>query len=65
MRLAVDRVDGHWRAGFVATNELGESVFVRHAIGPDEGTATSRLARLAVDAGLTERCGAEQREPGL
>jgi hypothetical protein len=44
MRVAVDRVNGHWRAGLLQANELGESVFVIHATGPDEGTAIRRLA---------------------
>ena len=51
MRLAVDRVNGHWRAGFLATNELGEAEFVLRASGPDEGTAIGRLAELAADLG--------------
>ena len=46
MRIAVDRVDGHWRAGFLHTNELGESVFAVHVTGPDECTAIDRLAEL-------------------
>lgn len=44
MRVAVDHVDGHWRAGFLHVNEVGEWVFVLHAIGPDEETAIRRLA---------------------
>ncbi len=49
MTLAVGRIDGAWRAGFVVTNDLGESIFVLHASGPDEGTAVRRLAKLAAD----------------
>lgn len=47
MSIAVDRVNGHWRAGFLMTNEVGEPVFGLHAVGPDEGTAITRLAELA------------------
>jgi len=46
MQIAVDRVDGHWRAGFLYTNELREPVFAVHAMGPDESTAIDRLAEL-------------------
>lgn len=49
MRLAVDHIDGHWRAGFVTTDEGGEAVFTLHASGPDEGTAIRRLAKLAAN----------------
>jgi len=49
MTLAVGRIDGYWRAGFVVTNDLGESIFVLHASGPDECTAVRRLAKLAAD----------------
>ena len=49
MTLAVGQIDGSWRAGFVVTNDLGESIFVLHASGPDEGTAVRRLAKLAAD----------------
>lgn len=49
MRLAVDWVDGEWRAGFLETNELGEAEFVLHATGPDGGTAIGRLVELAAD----------------
>ena len=49
MRIAVDRVDGHWRAGFLQTNELGESVFVLHTSGPDEDAALRRLAQLVAE----------------
>jgi hypothetical protein len=45
--LAVERVNGHWRAGFVVRNGVGEHVFVLHAIGPDEDTAIRRLSMLA------------------
>jgi len=31
MEIAVDRINGHWRAGFLTTDELGEAVFVLHA----------------------------------
>jgi len=54
MRIAVDRVEGHWRAGFLTTNELGESVFVLYVIGPDEGTAIDRLAERVGSPGLTD-----------
>jgi hypothetical protein len=43
----VERVNGHWRAGFVVRNGVGEHVFVLHAIGPDEDTAIRRLSMLA------------------
>ena len=46
MELAVDHIDGHWRAGFLVTNELGERVFALQALGPDESTALRRLAGL-------------------
>ena len=46
MRLAVDHVDGHWRAGFLTRNAVGEWVFALHATGPDEDTAVRGLARL-------------------
>ena len=47
--IAIDRVDGHWRAGFIA-NQLGEVVFVLHAVGPDESTAIRNLAKIAGQA---------------
>jgi len=50
MGIAVDRVDGHWRAGFLSTDELGEAVFVLHATGPDRATAIRRLAKLATES---------------
>jgi len=46
MEIAVDRVNGHWRAGFLTTDELGEAVFVLHATGPDRATAIRNLAEL-------------------
>ncbi len=49
MTLAVGRIDGYWRAGFVVTNDFGESIFVLHASGPDECTAVRGLAKLAAD----------------
>jgi hypothetical protein len=49
MTLAAGRIDGYWRAGFVVTNDLGESIFVLHASGPDECTAVRGLAKLAAD----------------
>ena len=51
MTLAVDWVDGDWRAGFLETNELGEAEFVLHASGPDGRTAVGRLAELVADLG--------------
>jgi len=54
MRVAVDRVDGHWRAGLLQANELGESVFVIHATGPDEGTAIRRLTERVDESGPIE-----------
>jgi hypothetical protein len=50
MRIGVDRVNGHWRAGLVSTNGLGEAVFVLHATGPDRATAIRRLASLQLTA---------------
>jgi hypothetical protein len=47
MRVAVARVDGHWRAGFVSPDDLGEWVFGLHATGRDRATAIRRLAKLA------------------
>lgn len=44
--LGIDRVDGHWRAGFIANDELGEVGFALHALGRDETTAIRRLAEL-------------------
>jgi hypothetical protein len=46
LRLAVDHVDGHWRAGFLVTDELGESGFALHGGGPDDEAAVGALARL-------------------
>jgi hypothetical protein len=46
MTVAVDRVDGHWRAGFLSPYDVQESVFVLHASGPDRATAIRQLARL-------------------
>ena len=47
MELATDHVgNGHWRAGFLVRDGVGEWVFVLHATGPDEGAAIRRLARL-------------------
>jgi hypothetical protein len=47
MTIAVDRVDGHWRAGFLSPSDFEESVFALHASGPDRATAIRRLAKLA------------------
>ena len=49
MTVAVDRVDGHWRAGFLSPDDFEESAFVLHASGPDRATAIRRLAKLATD----------------
>jgi hypothetical protein len=46
MRLAVERVNGHWRAGFVVTDGAGEAVFELLANGPDESSAVRALAEL-------------------
>lgn len=55
MELAVDHVDGYSRAGFLVTNDVGESVFVLQATGPDEGTAIRRPARLVREPGHAPR----------
>jgi hypothetical protein len=57
MRIAVDRVDGRWRAGFLHTNELGEAVFAVHATGRDESTAIDRLAQLVGCSGPRRAAG--------
>ena len=49
MTIAVDCVDGQWRAGFVSPGDFEEAVFVLHASGPDRATAIRRLAELATD----------------
>jgi hypothetical protein len=49
LRVGVDRANGDWRAGFVSTDELGESGFTFYATGPDRDTAIRRLAKLASD----------------
>jgi hypothetical protein len=46
MTVAIDRVDGHWRAGFLSPDDVQEPVFVLHASGPDRATAIRRLATL-------------------
>jgi hypothetical protein len=47
MTVAIDRVDGHWRAGFLSPSDFEESAFTLHATGPDKATAIRRLAKLA------------------
>ncbi len=49
MTVAVDRVNGHWRAGFLSPDEVQEPVFVLHASGPDRATAIRQLARLVTE----------------
>ena len=41
--VAVERVDGHWRAGFVLPDDLGESVVALAAEGPDASAACREL----------------------
>ena len=41
--VAVERVDGHWRAGFVLPDDLGESVVALPAEGPDPSAARREL----------------------
>jgi hypothetical protein len=41
--LAVHRVDGYWRAGFVALDDLGEIVVGEPAHGPDRSAALHQL----------------------
>ena len=42
-RLAVERVDGHWRAGFVVRDDLGEAVIELPVEGPDPSAARREL----------------------
>ena len=46
MKLAVERLNGHWRAGFVLANRNGDCVFALHAIGADEDAAIQKLAEI-------------------
>jgi hypothetical protein len=45
--LAIERVDGHWRAGFAALDRLGEYVITQRAYGPDRSAALRQLLALA------------------
>jgi len=48
-KVAVERVDGHWRAGFVVRDDLGENVILLEVSGPDRDSALRRLTELAAD----------------
>jgi hypothetical protein len=52
-KLAVERVDGHWRAGFVVPNDLGESVIELPTEGPDPSAARRELLIRAAEAAQT------------
>jgi len=58
-RVAVQQVDGHWRAGFVVPDDLGESVIELSGSGPDPPAALHDLLirtaeALETSAGLAE-----------
>ena len=42
-RLAVEPIDGRWRAGFAVPDDLGESVIARPVEGPDPPAARREL----------------------
>ena len=42
-RVVVEQVDGHWRAGFLIPDDLGESVIALSGSGPDPQAARRQL----------------------
>lgn len=54
MKLAIERLNGHWRAGFVLANRNGDCVFALHAVGPDEDAAIQRLAQVVARQTATQ-----------
>jgi hypothetical protein len=55
MKLAIERLNGHWRAGFVVANCNGDCVFALHAVAPDEDTAVQKLADIVARQVATQR----------